>query len=188
MVLCIPGQGSPEWATAIAAGGVTIFVRCRMQSGGGQNGGAPPSLRREAQGHHAGRTVSKNPQPPPNIKHLLRANCLSYTPMTQAWRQPGGKSEGDKRTGNMPRNRSAIAALQKLEADREALDAKQRELEVQAARELGEIILGSGLESFSKKGLRKVAEELGKLGENAAIEKLTGRGSTRASNAAPGTQ
>ena len=88
----------------------------------------------------------------------------------------------------MPRNRSAIAALQKLEADREALDAKQRELEVQAARELGEIILGSGLESFSKKSLRKVAEELGKLGEDAAIEKLTGRGSTRASNAAPGTQ
>jgi chaperonin cofactor prefoldin len=84
----------------------------------------------------------------------------------------------------MPRNRSAIAALQKLEADREALDAKQRELEVQAARKLGEIILGSGLESFSK----KVAEELGKLGENAAIEKLTGRGATRASNAAPQTQ
>jgi len=54
----------------------------------------------------------------------------------------------------MPRNRSAIAALQKLEADREALDAKQRELEAQAARELGEIILGSGLESLSKKGLR----------------------------------
>ena len=72
--------------------------------------------------------------------------------------------------------------------DREALDAKQRELEVQAARELGEIILGSGLESFSKKGLKKVAEELGKLGEDAAIEKLTGRGSTRASNAAPGAQ
>ena len=88
----------------------------------------------------------------------------------------------------MPRNRSAIAALQKLEADREALDAKQRELEVQAARELGEIILGSGLESFSRKGLRKVAEELGKLGEDAAIEKVTGRGATRASNAAPGTQ
>ena len=61
----------------------------------------------------------------------------------------------------MPRNRSAIAALQKLEADREALDSKQRELEVQAARELG---------------------------EDAAIEKLTGRGATRASNTAPGTQ
>ena len=84
--------------------------------------------------------------------------------------------------------RHRIASLQKLEADREALDSKQRELEVQAARELGEIILGSGLESFSKKGLRKVAEELGKLGEDAAIEKLTGRGATRASNTAPGTQ
>jgi len=108
--------------------------------------------------------------------------------MTRAWKQPGSRSEGDKRISNMPRNRSAIAALQKLEADREALDSKQRELEVQAARELGEIILGSGLESFSKKGLRKVAEELGKLGEDAAIEKLTGRGATGASNTAPGTQ
>jgi hypothetical protein len=88
----------------------------------------------------------------------------------------------------MPRNRSAIAALQKLEADREALDAKQRELEAQAAREIGEIILGSGLESFSKKGLRKVAEELGKLGEAAAIEKLTGHDSTRTANALSGTQ
>ena len=68
MVLCIPGQGSPEWATAIAAVGGNDFVRCRMQSGGGQNGGSPPSLRREAQGHHAGRTVSKNPPPPPQYR------------------------------------------------------------------------------------------------------------------------
>ena len=59
----------------------------------------------------------------------------------------------------MPRNRSAIAALQKLEADREALDTKQRELEAQAAKELGQIILGTGLETFSKKGLKQVAED-----------------------------
>ena len=75
----------------------------------------------------------------------------------------------------MPRNRSAIAALQKLEAYREALDAKQRELEAQAAKELGQIILGTGLETFSKKGLKQVAEALGKLGETAAIAKLAER-------------
>ena len=187
MVLCVPGHRISRMGDRDSGGGGNDFVRCRMQSGGGQNGGAPPSLRREAQGHHAGRTVSQDPPPPPNIKHLVRAICLSYTPMTRAWNWPGRRSEGDKRTGNMPRNRSAIAALQKLEADREALDAKQRELEVQAAKELGEIILGSGLESFSKNGLRKVAEELGKLGEDAAIENLTGRGATRASNATQAT-
>jgi len=72
----------------------------------------------------------------------------------------------------MPRNRSAVAALQKLEADRKALDARQRELEAQAAKELGEVILGSGLETFSKKGLKRVAQALGALGEPAAIKKL----------------
>ena len=82
----------------------------------------------------------------------------------------------------MPRNRSAIAALQKLEADREALDAKQRELEAQAAKEVGQVILGTGLETFSKKGLKKVAEALGQLGETAAIAKLTASSSSRASS------
>ena len=73
----------------------------------------------------------------------------------------------------MPRNTSAIAALKKLDADREALEAKRRELEEEAARELGRVILGSGLESFSKKGLRRTAEILGKLGETAALERLS---------------
>ena len=88
----------------------------------------------------------------------------------------------------MPRNRSAIAALQKLEADREALDTKQRELEAQAAKELGQIILGSGLETFSKKGLKQVAEALGKLGETAAIAKLAERSAARTSTASPSTE
>lgn len=79
-----PGSGIARMGDRDSGGGGNDFVRRRMQSGGGQNGGAPPSLRREAQGHHAGRTVSKDPPPPPNIKHLLRANCLSYTPMTRA--------------------------------------------------------------------------------------------------------
>lgn len=72
----------------------------------------------------------------------------------------------------MPRKNSAIAALQKLEGERTALDAKQRDLEVQAAQEIGQVILGSGLEKFSKKSLRKLAMTLGELGEEAALDRL----------------
>lgn len=72
----------------------------------------------------------------------------------------------------MPRKNSAVDALRKLEADRATLAARQRELEKEAALELGQVILGSGLEHFSKKGLRRVAETLGALGEQAALERL----------------
>ena len=74
----------------------------------------------------------------------------------------------------MPRKNSAVEALRKLEADREALAAQQQELEKEAALELGQVILGSGLESFSTKGLRRVAKELGAMGEQAAVERLAG--------------
>ena len=74
----------------------------------------------------------------------------------------------------MPRKNSAIDALRKLEADREALAARQRELEKAAALELGQVILGSGLEHFSGKGLRRVAEALGAMGEQTALERLAG--------------
>lgn len=87
----------------------------------------------------------------------------------------------------MPRNRSAVAALQKLEAERETLDARQRELEAAAAQELGQVILGSGLENFSKKGLRQVADVLGKLGEKAALERLGAGHSAGTSPAQTGT-
>ncbi len=72
----------------------------------------------------------------------------------------------------MPTKRSAVAALQKLESDRLALDQRKKELEKQAAFELGQVILGTGLETFSKRGLSKVATELGKLGEEEAIKRL----------------
>jgi len=72
----------------------------------------------------------------------------------------------------MPRSKSAIAALQKLEADREALDTKQRELEDLAAREVGQMILGTGLETFSRKGLRRIAVELAQRGEEASMDLL----------------
>jgi hypothetical protein len=75
----------------------------------------------------------------------------------------------------MPRSTSAVSALQKLEAERKALDARQRELESKAAQEVGEVILGTGLEAFSEKGLRQVAEALGRLGEAASLEKLGAR-------------
>ena len=72
----------------------------------------------------------------------------------------------------MPSQRSAIVALKKLEADREALDQRQRELEEKAAIELGQMLLGTGIESFSKKGIRKAGELLGKLGEAECLRRL----------------
>ena len=72
----------------------------------------------------------------------------------------------------MPSKRSAVAALKKLEADRLALDQRQKELEKQAALELGSVILGTGLETFSQKGLAKAAVELAKLGEDEALKRL----------------
>lgn len=72
----------------------------------------------------------------------------------------------------MPTKRSAVAALRKLEADRLALAERQKQLEEQAALELGRIILGTGLETFSKKALAIVAGELGKLGEEASLRRL----------------
>ena len=74
----------------------------------------------------------------------------------------------------MPSQRSAIAALKKLEADREALDPRQRELEEKAAIELGQMLLGTGIETFSKKGIRKAGELLGKLGEEEGLRRLEG--------------
>ena len=74
----------------------------------------------------------------------------------------------------MPSQRSAIAALKKLEADREALDQRQRELEEKAAIELGQMLLGTGIEAFSKKGIRRAGELLGKLGEEEGLRRLEG--------------
>ena len=82
----------------------------------------------------------------------------------------------------MPRKNSAVEALRKLETEREALAARQRELEEKASLEIGQVILGSGLERFSNKGLRRIAEALGALGEQAALERLA---STKPARPAP---
>ena len=84
----------------------------------------------------------------------------------------------------MPTKRSAVDALRKLEADRQALDERQRELEEKAALELGRLILGSGVEAFSKKGLKQASEVLGKLGEAEALRRL---GSEPAASGRSGT-
>jgi hypothetical protein len=84
----------------------------------------------------------------------------------------------------MPTKRSAIDALRKLEADRQALDERQRELEEKAALELGQLILGSGVEAFSRKGLRQASEMLGTLGEAEALRRL---GSEPAASGRSGT-
>lgn len=85
----------------------------------------------------------------------------------------------------MSRKNSAVDALRRLEAERETLAARQRELEREASLELGQLILGSGLEHFSKKGLRCVAEALGQLGEQAALERLATAKPARPATADP---
>jgi hypothetical protein len=72
----------------------------------------------------------------------------------------------------MPSKRSAVAALQKLEADRLALDQKKKKVEAEAALELGRVLLGTGLENFSKKALVSISSELGKLGERKSLERV----------------
>lgn len=44
MVLRIPGHRIARSGDRASGGGGNDFVRCRMQSGGGQNGGAPHVL------------------------------------------------------------------------------------------------------------------------------------------------
>ena len=85
----------------------------------------------------------------------------------------------------MPTKRSAIDALRKLEADRQVLDERQRELEEKAALELGRLILGSGVEAFSKKGLKQASEMLGKLGEAEALRRLGSEPSASGRNGTP---
>ena len=63
----------------------------------------------------------------------------------------------------MPSKHSAVAALRKLEAERMAIEERRRALEEQAALELGRIILGTGVEAFSRKGLVR-SDPLGDIG------------------------
>lgn len=72
----------------------------------------------------------------------------------------------------MTRKTGAIAALKKLEADREKLNQKQRELEAKAATELGRVLLGTGVESFGTKHLKQIGMALGKMGQEKALERL----------------
>lgn len=72
----------------------------------------------------------------------------------------------------MTRKTGAIAALKKLEAEREKLNQRQRELEAKAATELGRVLLGTGVEGFSAKHLKQIGMALGKLGEEQALSRL----------------
>ena len=72
----------------------------------------------------------------------------------------------------MTARKSALAALKKLEGERAKLDQKQRELETRAAAELGRMFLGSGMESFSVKGLKTIAKTMGNMGEEQALALL----------------
>ena len=69
----------------------------------------------------------------------------------------------------MTRKTGAIAALKKLEAEREKLNQRQRELEAKAATELGRALLGTGVEGFGAKHLKQIGMALGKRGEEKAV-------------------
>ncbi len=72
----------------------------------------------------------------------------------------------------MIRSKGAITALRKLEDERAKLDRKQQELEAKAATELGRMFLGSGIEVFSTKSLKRIGVALGKMSEEQALAAL----------------
>lgn len=72
----------------------------------------------------------------------------------------------------MTRKAGALAALKKLEAERTKLDTKQQELENRAAAELGRMFLGTGVEAFSPKNLKRIGTALGNMSEEQALAKL----------------
>ena len=72
----------------------------------------------------------------------------------------------------MPAKRSALAALKRLETEKAALAETQQTLEQNAALEIGQIFLGSGIESFTPKNLKRIAIALGALGEADALARL----------------
>ena len=72
----------------------------------------------------------------------------------------------------MTRKTGALAALKKLENERAKLDTKQKELETRAATELGRMFLGSGIEAFSAKSLKRIGAALGKMTEEQALAAL----------------
>jgi len=72
----------------------------------------------------------------------------------------------------MPTKRSALAALKRLETEKAALADKQRILEQNAALEIGQMFLGSGVERFAPKNLKRMAVALGALSEADALARL----------------
>src|SRR3989337_3853336 len=97
-------------------------------------------------------------QDPPTSRERTGRPALADSVFLHLIRHGRTGRRGTTREGNegkrMPRKNSAVEALRKLDAEREALAARQRELEEKASLELGQVILGSGLERFSNKGLR----------------------------------
>ncbi len=80
----------------------------------------------------------------------------------------------------MTRKTGALAALKRLESERAKIDTKQQELETRAATELGRMLLGSGIETFSAKSLKQIGLALGKMTEEQALAALKLGNSTSA--------
>ena len=60
-----------------------------------------------------------------------------------------------ERYAAMAREGQALRELRKLQADRLALEEKQRGLEAQAALELGKLLMGTGLEDCNATGFAR---------------------------------
>ncbi len=175
MVWPLPGHRSAH-SRPRSGGGGNDFACSRASPGSGQNGGAPHVL--EAVKARPSCWNIREPGPSPSRQGEVPAARCDRTflhPAGPCMLRLRRATRGEWKDQDMPRSTSAVSALQKLEAERKALDARQRELESKAAQEVGEVILGTGLEAFSAKGLRQVAEALGRLGEAASLEKLGSR-------------
>ena len=170
----VPGPGSPAWATAPAAVGETILFG-RAQPGRAKWWG--PAVLDAGCGRTSCSAIPCARTPALSALNQSLESLqipFSYTPFAMAGRCTGERQARGLEGKKMPRKNSAVDALSKLEADRAALAARQRELEKEASIEVGQVILGSGLEHFSSKGLRRLAEALGAMGEQAALDRVAG--------------
>ena len=76
----------------------------------------------------------------------------------------------------MPRKKTgAFAALKKIEADRQALAAREASARIDAATELGEAVLAAGIADLDLAAFRALMRTIGKTGIAATVRQLDDR-------------
>lgn len=68
----------------------------------------------------------------------------------------------------------ALAQLQRLQAERAALDEREAKLRRDAAEEIGAMLLAAGADAIDPDGLKQVVQAVKKLGVPAALARLGG--------------